>query len=125
MSRDRKRKRLPAKKRPDRADALDIAWRAGAYIEEVIRFDTPPENYDPRQESEKRTHPSIAYSTTEDRRAVALWFADTREPKIGPETGRTSSRALAVIGSAQPWWRSEFTCTQGRVRPMQPFTMGA
>ncbi|MFI8106476.1 hypothetical protein [Streptomyces sp. NPDC086023] len=124
MSRERKRKGLPPKRRTESADALDIAWRAGAYVEEVLRFQSPPEKYDTRQEAEKRVHPDIAYSTREDRRAVALWFADTREPKVGPETGRTSPRRLTVIGSARPWWASEVTCTRGPVRPLEPFTMG-
>lgn len=124
MSRDRKRKGLPQKRQPERADALDIAWRGGAYVEEVLRFRSPPEKYDTKQEAEKRVHPDIVYSTREDRRAVALWFADTREPKVGPETGRTSSRPLTVIGSARPWWASEVMCTRGAFKPLEPFTMG-
>lgn len=55
---------------------------------------------------------------------MALWFADAREPKVGPETGRTSFRSLAVIGSARPWWASEVMCTRGLVKTLEPFTMG-
>ncbi|MFJ6103505.1 hypothetical protein ACIQHY_21155 [Streptomyces sp. NPDC092359] len=118
MSRGRKRKGLPPKRRPDRADALDIAWRSGRYLNEVERFLSPPKKYDTRQEAEKRALADIDYSTEDDERAVMLWFTDTREPKGGPETGRTSSRTLAVIGSARPWWESETACTRGPAKPL-------
>ncbi|GAA2237997.1 hypothetical protein GCM10010430_18770 [Kitasatospora cystarginea] len=124
LSRERKRNGLAPKKRPDKADALDIAWRAGAYVEDVLQLDAPPKPYDNKHETEKVVHKDVAYSTAEDYMAVDLWFADAREPKTGPETGRTCSTRLAVIGSARPWWHSEPMCTRGGVKPMETFTMG-
>ncbi|MEU1826366.1 hypothetical protein ABZ502_28505 [Streptomyces abikoensis] len=125
VSRDRKRQGLPPKKQPDRADALDIAWRAGSYVEEVLQFEAPPGDFWHR-EAEERIHMDVRFSTVDDRRAVARWFLDTREPKGGPEAGRTTKhRSLAVIGSARPWWDSEAICTRGRIEPMKPFTIGA
>ncbi len=124
QSRQRKRDGLKPKRQPDRADALDIAWRAGARTEDVLQFEIPPMAHDSHSERERRVHPDLRYSSTEDRHTVQLWFRDTREAKTGPETGRTNTR-LSVIGSARPWWHAEPMCTRGPAPAMEPFTMGA